>query len=85
MLGVSAEFECALIRERVMAGSERARAEGIQLGRRHGFTPARNRVRREVRRRRATGESIREIAKHVGVAPGTVQAILKEQQVGADT
>jgi DNA invertase Pin-like site-specific DNA recombinase len=80
MLGVFAEFERALILERVMAGLERARAQGKQLGRRRGFTPARNRVRREVRRLRATGESIREIAKHVGVAPGTVQAILKEQR-----
>ena len=34
MLGVFAEFERAMIRERVMAGLARARAEGKQLGRR---------------------------------------------------
>jgi hypothetical protein len=34
MLGVFAEFERAMIRERVLAGLSRARAEGIQLGRR---------------------------------------------------
>jgi DNA invertase Pin-like site-specific DNA recombinase len=34
MLGVFAEFERAMIRERVMAGLTRARAEGKQLGRR---------------------------------------------------
>jgi DNA invertase Pin-like site-specific DNA recombinase len=34
MLGVFAEFERAMIRERVMAGLSRAKAEGIQLGRR---------------------------------------------------
>ena len=34
MLGVFAEFERAMIRERVMTGVARARAEGKQLGRR---------------------------------------------------
>jgi DNA invertase Pin-like site-specific DNA recombinase len=34
MLGVFAEFERAMIRERVLAGLARARAEGKQLGRR---------------------------------------------------
>ena len=34
MLGVFAEFERAMIRERVMAGLARARADGKQLGRR---------------------------------------------------
>jgi DNA invertase Pin-like site-specific DNA recombinase len=33
-LGVFAEFERAMIRERVMAGLSRAKADGIQLGRR---------------------------------------------------
>jgi DNA invertase Pin-like site-specific DNA recombinase len=79
MLGVFAEFERALIRERVLAGLNRARAQGKRLGRRHGFTPTRNRVRAEVRRLRDDGASIRKIAAHVGVAPGTVQAILREK------
>src|SRR5580658_742767 len=34
MLGVFAEFERSMIRERVMAGLSRAKANGIQLGRR---------------------------------------------------
>ena len=34
MLGMFAEFERAMIRERVMAGLSRAKADGIQLGRR---------------------------------------------------
>ena len=33
MLGVFAEFERALIRERVKAGLDRARAQGKRLGR----------------------------------------------------
>src|SRR5665213_1951262 len=33
MLGVFAEFERAMIRERVMAGLARAKADGIKLGR----------------------------------------------------
>src|SRR6185312_3773302 len=34
MLGVFADFERSIIRERVIAGLERARAQGKQLGRR---------------------------------------------------
>ena len=34
MLGVFAEFERSMIRERVMAGLSRAKADGTQLGRR---------------------------------------------------
>ena len=34
MMGVFAEFERAMIRERVMAGLARAREEGTKLGRR---------------------------------------------------
>jgi DNA invertase Pin-like site-specific DNA recombinase len=34
MLGVFAEFERAMIRERVVAGLSRANADGTQLGRR---------------------------------------------------
>src|ERR1700689_3080012 len=34
MLGVVAEFERSMIRERVMAGLSRAKADGTQLGRR---------------------------------------------------
>ena len=36
MLGVFAEFERAMIRERVMTGLARVRVEGKQLGRRTG-------------------------------------------------
>ena len=36
MLGVFAEFERAMIRERVMSGLARARAEGKTMGRRRG-------------------------------------------------
>jgi DNA invertase Pin-like site-specific DNA recombinase len=34
MMGVFAEFERAMIRERVNAGLARARAQGVKLGRR---------------------------------------------------
>jgi DNA invertase Pin-like site-specific DNA recombinase len=37
MLGVFAEFERSMIRERVMAGLSRAKADGIQLGRAGGL------------------------------------------------
>ena len=46
MLGVFAEFERAMIHERVMAGLARARAEGTQLGRPGGIAGDAAKVRR---------------------------------------
>jgi DNA invertase Pin-like site-specific DNA recombinase len=40
LLGVFAEFERSMIRERVMAGLSRAKADGIELGRRRLEAPA---------------------------------------------
>ena len=62
MLGVFAEFERAMIRERVMTGLARARAEGKQLGRRtveqsHGAKV------KAVLRLRSRGIGIRRIAR----------------------
>jgi DNA invertase Pin-like site-specific DNA recombinase len=55
MLGVFAEFERAIIRERVRSGLERAKAHGKTLGRRRNNDPARA---AEVRRMRANGTGI---------------------------
>ena len=77
MLGVFAEFEAAMIRERTLAGLARARAQGKRLGR----PPVRQGVAVAVRRSLAAGVSIRRAASlhHVGIS--TVQRIknLKEQ------
>lgn len=63
-----AQFERDLIRERVSAGIRNARASGKQLGR-----PRRVVNRDEVRRLRADGASIRQIAQKLGVGHGTVR------------
>src|SRR5712671_2266100 len=63
MMGVFAEFERAIIRERVMAGLARAKAEGKQLGR---PTVGAN-VEDEIRALRRTGLGIQKIAKIAGV------------------
>jgi hypothetical protein len=73
ILGVFAEFERAMIAERVRAGLARARSEGKRLGR-PPIAPA-----LEKRIRKALGTpgrpGVRVIAKQFGVDPGTVQRI----------
>jgi DNA invertase Pin-like site-specific DNA recombinase len=68
MLGVFAEFERAMIRERVMAGLARARAEGKQFGRRTV----------EPLVLRSKGIGIRRIAREVGLGVGTVLRLVNE-------
>src|SRR4249920_1058466 len=73
MMGVFAEFERAMIQERVRAGLRRAVDEGKVLGR------PRIDPELEARIRKALGvpgrPGVREIAKQLGVAVGTVQRI----------
>jgi DNA invertase Pin-like site-specific DNA recombinase len=72
MIGVFAEFERAMVQERVKAGLARARAQGKRLGR--------PRVTAEgeasVRAAKATGKGIRKIAGELGIGVGTVQRIV---------
>ncbi|MBW7997820.1 MAG: helix-turn-helix domain-containing protein [Candidatus Glassbacteria bacterium] len=72
MCGVFAEFERAMIQERVRAGLERAKAQGKVLGRPR--TPEQKKA--AVRDLRETGESVRKIAKATGLGVGTVHRIL---------
>jgi DNA invertase Pin-like site-specific DNA recombinase len=65
-----AEFERAMIRERVMAGLSRAKADGIQLGRR--------RLVAAIMAARAGGTGIRRIARKLGVGVGTVLRVTGE-------
>jgi DNA invertase Pin-like site-specific DNA recombinase len=71
MLGVFAEFERSMIRERVMAGLARAKAEGTRLGRPASVADDAAKV-RAIRAARETGKSIRAIAREQGVCIGTV-------------
>ena len=72
MCGVFAEFERAMIVERVNAGLARARAQGKQLGRpRIGAA-----MESKVRKLRAKQHGIMRIAKALGIGVGTVQRIV---------
>jgi DNA invertase Pin-like site-specific DNA recombinase len=72
MVGVFAELERAIIRERVMAGLARAKAEGKTLGRKR----TNRTVELKIERALARGDrGIKKIAREVGVGVGTVQRI----------
>jgi DNA invertase Pin-like site-specific DNA recombinase len=72
MMGVFAEFERAMIVERVNAGLARARAKGVKLGRR----PVSPSVEGQIRALRATGLGMLKIAKTLGVGTSVVQRVL---------
>jgi len=73
MLGVFAEFERSLIRERVAAGLARARANGTKLGRPSSINDS---VRTAVGALRDGGRSVRHIARELRIGVGSVQRIL---------
>ena len=72
--GAFAEFERGMIRSRVMAGLDRAKARGVRLGRpRTGA-----KVEAAIRARLAAGEGVKKVAKAIGVGNGTVSRIKAE-------
>jgi len=77
MLGVFAEFERAIIQERVRAGLQRARREGKRLGRPPIAPALKERIQEALKAPGRPG--VRIIAEHFGVNPGTVQAISMER------
>lgn len=69
--GAFAEFERGMIRSRVIAGLERAKARGVRLGRpRTGA-----KVEAAIRAHLAAGEGVKKVARVVGVGNGTVSRI----------
>jgi DNA invertase Pin-like site-specific DNA recombinase len=72
MLGVFAEFERGIIRERVNAGLARARAKGAKLGRR----PVKPAVEARIRELKAEGMGILKIGRTVGVGTSVVQRVV---------
>jgi DNA invertase Pin-like site-specific DNA recombinase len=74
MLGVFAEFERGIIRERVNAGLARARANGTKLGRRR-VKPS---VEARILELRDAGDGILKIGKKLGVGTSVVQRVFKE-------
>lgn len=74
MLGVFAEFERGIIRERVNAGLARARANGTKLGRRR-VKPA---VEQRIVELRVKGDGILKIGKTLGIGTSVVQRVFKQ-------
>ncbi len=74
MLGVFAEFERAMIVERVHAGLRRAKAQGKRLGRPRVSPEVEQRIQRELTK----GTGIRAVARKLGVGVGTVQRVKAE-------
>ena len=70
MAAVFAEFERDMLRERIAAGISRARAEGRHLGRPRTIT---REIELSIVARRSERQSIRRIARELGVGVGTVQ------------
>jgi DNA invertase Pin-like site-specific DNA recombinase len=78
MMGVFAEFERAMIRERVCAGLDKARAKGTRLGRPQVGVA----VEDAIRTARAAGKGQLAIARELGVGVSTVRRVLG---AGAET
>jgi DNA invertase Pin-like site-specific DNA recombinase len=75
MLGVFAEFERGIIKERVNAGLARARANGVKLGRRR-VKPS---VEAQIVALRDKGYGILKIRKKLGIGTSVVQRVVMEQ------
>jgi len=72
MVGVFAEFERAMIQERVKAGLARARKEGKNLGRPRVSAE----IEGKIKDARKAGQGILKIARNLGVGVSTVQRVL---------
>jgi len=77
MLAALAEFERELILERTRAGIARARALGKKFGAPRRISEA---VAKEVRARRAQGESLRMISQRMNLKLGAVRSVLRRDQ-----
>ncbi|NGZ27465.1 MAG: recombinase family protein [Magnetococcales bacterium] len=72
MLGVFSEFERAMIRDRVVAGIARARANGTVLGR----PKVGSETEEQIKRLHMTGIGIRKIARELGIGVSVVQRVV---------
>jgi DNA invertase Pin-like site-specific DNA recombinase len=74
MMGVFAEFERAILRERIKAGLARAKEDGRVFGRPRVSSEAED----AIRRARSKGLGIRKIATQVGVGVSVVQRVVAQ-------
>ena len=74
MMGVFAEFERAMIQERVKAGLQRAKAKGKRLGR----PMVSMQTEASIRKLRDTGMGKLKIARTLGIGVSTVQRVVRD-------
>jgi putative DNA-invertase from lambdoid prophage Rac len=72
VIAAVAEFERDLLVERTQAGLSRAKAQGKKLGRPSSLTPEQQAM---VRRRRAEGASLGDLAKQFAVSRSAIQRV----------
>ena len=78
MMGVFAEFERAIIAERIKAGLARAREQGRRPGPKPTITPE---LRAKVKAARKAGKSYREIGREIdGISRSAAQRIMAEEK-----
>ena len=75
MIGVFSEFERSMIRERVIAGQQRAKAEGKHIGRKTNVNEG---TLNAVKHLRENNVPIKRIAKDLHIGVGTVYKILEK-------
>ena len=73
IFGALAEFERNLIRERVIAGQNRAKAKGVKMGRPSKMNDG---LKSAIQLLRSNGMGIKQIAKECGVGIGTVYSVI---------
>ena len=73
IFGALAEFERKLIRERVIAGQNRAKAKGVKMGRPSKMNDG---LKSAIQLLRSNGMGIKQIAREVGVGIGTVYSVI---------
>ncbi len=73
MMGVFAEFETAMIKERIHAGLARAKEHGTKSGNPIGRPRIPDKTLAAIHAARAQGKGIKRIARDLGVGVGTVQ------------
>jgi DNA invertase Pin-like site-specific DNA recombinase len=78
MMGVFAEFEREMIRERVCSGLARAKAKGTKSGNAIGRPSVSCDTEKVIRKLRVGGLGILKIAKHAGCGVSVVQRVLAE-------
>jgi DNA invertase Pin-like site-specific DNA recombinase len=78
MLGVFAEFERAILQERIHAGIARARKNGTKSGKPIGRARTSRKVEDAIRASLSSGKGIHKTARECGVGTGTVQRVKRE-------